>query len=96
MNVRETCRMLNCSPLLFAAWVEQGCPVGERRNGFADYDVDRVRAWLQEKGITDWPRENDHDLETPIRYLLWALERREITPWEAEKVLFVIGAESWP
>jgi hypothetical protein len=95
MEARDICRRLNCSPTQLAIWVEQGCPVQARSHGWANYEVDRVREWLAEKGITDWPKEEDWTLDVPLRSLLKAVERREITPWEAEKVLFVIGGEAW-
>jgi phage terminase Nu1 subunit (DNA packaging protein) len=90
MDARDLCRNLNCSPALLAAWLEQGCPV-DRDPPFAWFDLEEVSRWLAERGIQDWPKEDDHDLDVTILSILKAVERRELTPWEAEKVLFLTG-----
>jgi phage terminase Nu1 subunit (DNA packaging protein) len=94
MDARDICRRLNCSPMTLSRWVEQGCPV-RREPPFAHYVTEEVRQWLADNGITDWPKESDYDLDVPIRSILQALARKEITPWEAEKVKFNLGECGW-
>jgi len=91
MDARDICRRLNCSPVALAAWVERGCPI-HRQPPSAYFEVNEVRAWLEEHGIRDWPKESDYDLDIPMRSLLKALARKDLTPWEAEKVLFLLGS----
>jgi hypothetical protein len=93
MDARDICRRLNCSPFALSEWIDMGCPV-ERHPPFAHYDPERVRTWLKDSNIRDWPKESDHDLDDPIRVILKALERRDVTPWEAEKVMTNLGY-SW-
>jgi phage terminase Nu1 subunit (DNA packaging protein) len=90
MDARDICRRLNCSPFTLSEWVNRGCPI-ERRPPFAGFDTDRVRKWLEENGIRDWPRESDYDLDDPIRVILRALERKEVTPWDAEMAMMNLG-----
>ncbi len=90
MDPRDLCRNLNCSPVILAKWVEAGCPV-HRDPPFANYELEEVQQWLEANGIREWPKEDDQDLDYPIRSVFKAVERKELTPWEAEKVLFLIG-----
>lgn len=90
MDARDLCRRLNCPPATLAKWLEEGCPV-HRDSPFAWYDLDEVERWLTDRGIQDWPREDDHTLDVPLRSLFKALARREITPWDAEKIVFLLG-----
>jgi len=94
MDARDICRRISCSPMTLSQWVDRGCPVN-RRPPFAYYVPDEVRQWLANNGITDWPKESDHDLDMPLRALLRALQRRELTPWEAEKVITNLGSGVW-
>jgi len=94
MDARDLCRRLGCSPLTLARWVEGGCPV-HRQPRYAWYDLAEVEAWLAARGVTEWPKEDDRDLDVPLRCIAKALERKEITPWQAEQVIFLLGAEYW-
>ena len=94
MDARDICRRLNCSPMTLSEWVERGCPV-HRHPPFASYDTARVKNWLAENGVSDWPKESDRDLDEPIRVILNALACRTITPWEAEKVIMNLGSGDW-
>jgi phage terminase Nu1 subunit (DNA packaging protein) len=94
MDARDICRKLNCSPVLLSEWVERGCPI-DRYPPYAGFETDKVKQWLAENGITDLPKENDQDLDVPIRVILKALQRKEITPWQAEKVIMNLGSGNW-
>jgi len=94
MDARDICRRLNCSPMTLSQWVDKGCPV-HRRPPFAHYVPDEVRQWLANNGVTDWPRESDYDLDLPLRCVVKALQRRELTPWDAEKVMTNLGSGVW-
>ncbi|MDO8586620.1 MAG: hypothetical protein Q7T82_06225 [Armatimonadota bacterium] len=94
MDARDICRRLNCSPITLSEWVDKGCPV-ERHPPSANYEIDRVKKWLAENGVTDWPRESDGDLDEPIRVLLKALQSKQITPWQAEMVIVNLGSCAW-
>ena len=94
MDARDICRRLNCSPLTLSEWLDKGCPV-DRQPPFASYAPGQVRQWLAENGIREWPTESDDDLDSPIRLILRALRRREITPWQAEKVITNLGSGIW-
>ncbi len=94
MDARDICRRLNCSPIVLAAWVEQGCPIHRYPPG-AGFEMAEVRQWLEQQGLRDWPKESDPDLDVPVRSLLKALARQEITPWEAEHVMLVLGSGVW-
>jgi len=94
MDARDICRRLNCSPMTLSQWVEKGCPV-HRQPPLAHYVLDEVREWLADNGIADWPKESDCDLDLPLRTILKALQRRELTPWEAEKVITNLGSGIW-
>ena len=90
MDARDICRRLNCSPFTLSEWVDKGCPI-DRQPPFAHFDPDRVRKWLEENNIHEWPKESDRDLDEPVRVILNALERREVTPWQAENVMTNLG-----
>ncbi len=94
MDARDICRRLNCSPITLSEWLDKGCPV-DRDPPHANYDANRVKGWLAENGIRDWPKESDRDLDVPIRVLLKALQRKEITPWQAERVIVNLGSGEW-
>ena len=94
MDARDICRRLNCSPITLSGWLDRGCPV-HRHPPFAGLDPDGVRKWLEENGIRDWPRESDRNADEPIRVILNALERKEVTPWEAERVITNLGSGVW-
>jgi RNA polymerase sigma-70 factor (ECF subfamily) len=97
MDARDICRRLRCSPQMLAAWVEQGCPV-LRCWPFARFDLDRVKQWVRDSGIrrlADWPEEDDHDLDRPVRLIFKALHRREVTPEQAEKIMTDLGFDVW-
>ena len=94
MDARDICRRLNCSPITLADWVERGSPI-MRYPPDARFELPQVKQWLTEQGINEWPVENDHDLDKPIRVLLRALQQREITPWQAEKIIFTLGSGIW-
>jgi len=93
VDARDTCRRFRCSPQTLLAWVEQGCPI-LRCWPFARFDLDRVRQWLADRKIADWPKESDHDLERPIRVIFKALHQREITPKLAEQIITDLAAVS--
>ncbi len=94
MDARDICRRLNCSPITLSEWLDRGCPV-ERQPPYAHYEPSRVKEWLAQNGITDWPRESDDDVDKPLIPILRALERKEITPWQAEKVIMNLGSGDW-
>jgi len=91
MDARDVCRRLNCSPITLSEWLDRGCPV-KRNLPWAYYDIKAVRKWLEDNGIHDWSKESDHDLDAPVRVLFKHLARREITPWEAEKITLNLGS----
>ena len=98
MDARDVCRRLNCSPIILSDWVDKGCPVTHHQAPyapFAEFDVELVKRWLAESNIVDWPKESDHDTDWPIRLILKALEAKEITPWQAEKVILNLGSGVW-
>jgi hypothetical protein len=89
MDGRDVCRLLECSPMQLSEWVEKGLPV-HRYDGYdyyVEFWVEEVKAWLKEQGIADWPKEKAYDLDVPIRSVFHALARKEITPFQAERVL---------
>ena len=94
MDARDICRRLNCSPITLSEWLDKGCPV-DRDPPYAKYDPSGVKEWLTENGISDWPKESDRDLDAPIRVILKALQRKEVTPWQAERVIVNLGAGDW-
>ena len=91
MDARDICRRLNCSPITLSEWVDKGCPI-HRDPPSAWYELGPVKDWLTENGICDWPKESDQDLDEPIRVILKALQRKEITPWQAEMVITNLGS----
>jgi RNA polymerase sigma-70 factor (ECF subfamily) len=91
---RDICRRLRCSPLKLSEWVESGCPT-LRCWPFVRFDLDRVRQWLKDNGIDDWPQETDDDLDYPIRMIFRSLYRRELTPEDAERVIESLGKGDW-
>ncbi len=90
MEARDICRRLNCSPVTLSGWVDRGCPV-RRDPPSAQFSMDAVKQWLDANGVAEWPRESDYDLDVPIRSILKALQRKDLTPWEAEKVVANLG-----
>jgi len=94
MDARDICRRLNCSPMTLSQWVDNGCPL-HRHPPFAGYFTEEVKHWLADNGMNDWPKESDYDLDVPIRSLLKALARKQITPWEAEKIILNLGSGVW-
>jgi phage terminase Nu1 subunit (DNA packaging protein) len=95
MDARDICRRLNCSPVTLSQWVDRGCPVHRQRPPFAGFVTEEVKQWLADNGITDWPKESDYDLDVPIRALLKALHRKDIAPWEVEKIILNLGSGVW-
>ena len=97
MDARDICRRLNCSPKTLSEWVDRGCPCQRHSEEypFVGFDVERVRQWLAENNITDWPKENDRDLDVTIRALLKPLSRKEMTPDEAERIIRNLGPGIW-
>ena len=94
MDARDICRRLNCSPISLHNWVEQGCPI-LRCWPFARYDLDRVKQWLADNQITDWPKESDRDLDRPIRVIFRELHNGNIDPEQAEKIVTELGWGVW-
>lgn len=94
MDARDIVRRLGCSPQTLHTWVEKGCPI-LRCWPFARFDLDRVKQWLADNGIEEWPKESPRDLDRPIRVIFKALHRRELTPEEAEKVITNLGWGDW-
>ncbi|HUT75038.1 MAG TPA: RNA polymerase sigma factor [Armatimonadota bacterium] len=94
MDARDICRRLRCSPVTLLEWVQSGLPI-LRCWPFARFDLDRVRQWLKDKRITDWPKETDYDLDMPIRVIFKALHRRDLTPEQAEEVITDLGWGVW-
>ncbi len=86
LDARDVCRRLRCSPQVLADWVERGCPA-LRCWPFVRFDWERVKQWLKDNEIEGWPRESDDDVDRPIRLLLRAVERGELTAKKAEGVL---------
>jgi RNA polymerase sigma-70 factor (ECF subfamily) len=86
LDARDVCRRLRCSPQVLADWVERGCPA-LRCWPFVRFDWERVKQWLEDNGVEEWARENDGDLARPIRVLLKAVERGELTAKKAEGIL---------
>jgi len=86
IDSRDICRRLRCSPQTLWEWVQQGCPA-LRCWPHVRLDLDLVKAWLKKKGITDWPRESDHDLDVTSRVLWKALYRQAITPEQVERIV---------
>jgi len=85
MDSRDICRRLRCSPRTLWEWVQQGCPA-LRCWPHVRFDLDLVKKWLADQGITDWPKESDYDLDVTSRVLWKALYRQEITPEEVERI----------
>ena len=54
---------------------------------FARFDWRRVQQWLNDNGVEEWLRESDLDLEKPLRVILKAVERGELTAKRAEEIL---------
>jgi len=94
MDARDIGNRLGCSPQTLHTWVEKGCPI-LRCWPFARFDLDRVKQWLADNGIEEWPRESARDLDRPIRVIFKALHRRELTPEEAEGVITNLGWGDW-
>jgi len=93
-DARDVMTRLRCSPQMLHEWVEKGCPI-LRCWPFARFDLDRVKQWLKDNGIDDWPRESVRDVDRPIRVIFKALHRRELTPEEAEGVITNLGWGDW-
>lgn len=94
MDARDMCRRLNCTPMTLSDWVDKGCPV-VRHPPWAEFQPDEVRDWLAANGVTEWPEASDADADWPIRVILKAVQRRELTPWQAEKVMLNLGSGDW-
>jgi RNA polymerase sigma-70 factor (ECF subfamily) len=94
VDARDIGRRLGCSPQMLHEWVEKGCPI-LRCWPFARFDLDRVKQWLADNGIEEWPKESARDLDRPIRVIFKALYRRELTPEEAEGVITNLGWGDW-
>jgi RNA polymerase sigma-70 factor (ECF subfamily) len=86
LDARDVWRRLRCSPQVLAEWVERGCPA-LRCWPFVRFDWERVKQWLRENRIDEWPRESDDDVDRPMRLLLKAVERGELTAKKAEGIL---------
>jgi len=86
LDARDICRRLQCSPLTLHEWVLRGCPV-IRCWPFVRYDLNRLKQWLKENGMTKWQKERDNDTDRPIRVILGAVYRQKITPEHALKVI---------
>ncbi len=93
-DARDVCRRLHCSPQTLAKWVDDGCPI-LRCWPFARFDFDRVNQWIQDKGIRDWPKETDDDLDRPIRVIFKAIEQGELTAEKAEEIITNLGWGNW-
>jgi phage terminase Nu1 subunit (DNA packaging protein) len=83
---RDVCRRLACSPQMLRDWVRRGMPA-LRCWPFVRFDWDRVKQWLADSGIQNWPKESSHDTDRPIRLLFKALHRGELTPQQAEEIM---------
>ena len=94
LDARDVCRRLRCSPQTLSDWVKKGCPI-LRCWPFARFDLDRVKRWLDDSGIKEWPTESDRDLDRPIRVIFKALHRQELRPEEAETIVTDLGYGVW-
>lgn len=94
IDLRELCRRLKVSPLAVYEWVGNGCPI-LRCWPFARFDFDRVKAWLTEQDIHDWPLESEYELERPIRVLYREVYNGRLSPEGAEEVMDRLGFGVW-
>ncbi len=93
-DARDICCRLKCSPVTLSKWVDKGCPI-LRCWPFGRFDLDRVKQWLEDNGITEWPKEAIRDLDRPIRAIFKAIERGELTAEQAEAVITNLGWGDW-
>jgi hypothetical protein len=89
LDARDICRRLQCTLLQVYEWVQQGCPT-LRCYPLVRFDPDRVRKWLAESNIPEWPRADDRDTDVPMRVIFRELHRGAITPEYAEEVMRVL------
>jgi RNA polymerase sigma-70 factor, ECF subfamily len=94
IDARELCQRLRCSPISLYQWVKDGCPI-LRCRPFARFDFDRVQAWLADRGITDWPKENVYMLERPARVLMREVYAGRVTPEQADEIRNTLGYGVW-
>jgi RNA polymerase sigma-70 factor (ECF subfamily) len=86
LDARDICRRLRCSPLLLRQWVQRGCPT-IKCWPFVRFDLDRVKQWLKDNGVSGWPEADDADTDRPIRVLLRAVHEHKVTPEEALRIV---------
>jgi|GEM_PF-92485 len=94
IDLRELCRRLKVSPLAVYKWVGNGCPI-LRCWPFARFDIDRVKAWLTEQDIEQWPEESAYELERPIRVLYREVYDGRLAPEQADEVMWRLGFGVW-
>lgn len=94
LDARVLCQRLQCSPVTLHQWVSDGCPI-LRCWPWARFDLDRVRQWLAERGISEWPKENSYLLERPIRIIFREGYAGSLSADEAEMIMLDLGAFVW-
>jgi DNA-directed RNA polymerase specialized sigma24 family protein len=94
IDARELCQRLRVSPITLHEWLKRGCPI-LRCWPFARFDADRVKNWLAENSVNDWPRENHYELERPIRVLFREVYEGRMTAMKAEEVMRELGWGVW-
>ena len=94
MDARDISRRLKCSPMQLLEWVEAGCPI-LRCWPFANFDLDRVKQWMEAQKVPDWRRYSPRELDRPIRVIFKAIEQGELTAEKAEEVITNLGWGVW-
>ena len=94
VDARALCQMLRVSPFVLYEWVSSGCPI-LRCWPFARFDVERVRKWLTENAIGEWPAEDDYALERPIRVIFREVYDGRLSPEQAQEVMRCLGYGVW-
>jgi len=94
MDARDISRRLKCSPMQLLEWVDAGCPI-LRCWPFANFDLDRVKQWMEDQKVRDWRRYSPRELDRPIRVIFKAIEQGELTAEKAEEVITNLGWGVW-
>lgn len=93
-DARDVCRRFRCSPQKLHEWVEKGLP-SLRCWPWVRFDWERVKEWVAEYVTEGWPKEADHDLDRPLRWIFRAIERGNLTAADAESIMDNLGWAMW-
>lgn len=85
LDARDICRRLKVSPATLHGWIGQGLPV-IRYRPWVRFDLERVKAWLADRGTDSKPEISLREASHPLAYLFSAIEAGRITAEQAERI----------